>query len=92
MRPVGFGGMMTRGLAAAARGSPAVSFLLAAGAAAALVGGAYFWVVVASFRLPEPGATGCLPDGEGSWAIGMFYGKSPFELRPIELVSSARLA
>ncbi|CAM0954245.1 unnamed protein product [Alopecurus aequalis] len=80
MRPVGM-----RGLAAAARASPAVSFLLAVAAAAALVGGAYFWVVVASFRLPEPGARGCLPDGEGSWAIGMFYGKSPFLLRPIEL-------
>jgi hypothetical protein len=32
------------------RASPAVSFLLAA---AALVGGAYFWLVVASFRLPD---------------------------------------
>jgi hypothetical protein len=81
--------MVTRGLAAAARGSPAVAFLLAAAAAAALVGGAYFWVVVASFRLPEAGAAGCLPDGEGSWAVGMFYGTSPFDLRPIELVSSA---
>lgn len=77
-----------RGLAAAARSSPALSFLLAAAAAAALVGGAYFWVVVASFRLPESGAVGCRPDGEGSWAIGVFYGSSPFDLRPIELVRS----
>ena len=78
-----------RGLAAAARTSPALTFLLAAAAAAALVGGAYFWVVVASFRLPEPGARGCLPDGEGSWAIGMYYGNSPLQLRPIELVSTS---
>lgn len=74
-----------RGLAAAARSSPALSFLLAAAAAAALVGGAYFWVVVASFRLPDSQALGCRPDGEGSWAIGVFYGSSPFDLRPIEL-------
>ncbi|XP_051208218.1 glucosamine inositolphosphorylceramide transferase 1 [Lolium perenne] len=77
MRPVG--GM--RGL----RASPAVSFLLAAAAAAALVGGAYFWLVVASFRLPDAQARGCLPDGEGSWAVGVYYGNTPFDLRPIEL-------
>jgi hypothetical protein len=70
------------------RASPAVSFLLAAAAAAALVGGAYFWLVVASFRLPDAQARGCLPDGEGSWALGMYYGNTPFDLRPIELVSS----
>jgi hypothetical protein len=46
-----------------------------------------FWDVVASFRLPDSGAVGCRPDGEGSWAIGVFYGKSPLELRPVELVS-----
>ena len=90
MRPVGGGmrGEVAR-MAAAARTSPALTFLLAAAAAAALVGGAYFWVVVASFRLPEPGARGCLPDGEGSWAIGMYYGDSPLQLRPIELVSTS---
>lgn len=27
---------------------------------------------------------GCLPDGEGSWSIGVFYGDSPFSLKPIE--------
>jgi hypothetical protein len=72
--------------AAVAR-SPAASFLLAAAAAAAVVGGLYFWVVVSSFRLPDSGAVGCRPDGEGSWSVGMFYGSSPLELRPIELVS-----
>ncbi|KAF6985890.1 hypothetical protein CFC21_003704 [Triticum aestivum] len=79
------GGTGMRGLAAAARSSPALPFLLAAASAAALVGGAYFWVVVASFRLPDSQALGCRPDGEGSWAIGVFYGSSPFHLRPIEL-------
>ncbi|MFS7949114.1 putative exostosin, glycosyl hydrolase, five-bladed beta-propellor domain superfamily [Helianthus anomalus] len=27
---------------------------------------------------------GCEEDGEGSWAIGVFYGDSPFSLKPIE--------
>ncbi|KAL2554609.1 Glycosyltransferase family protein 64 protein C5 [Forsythia ovata] len=27
---------------------------------------------------------GCLEDNEGSWAIGVFYGDSPFTLKPIE--------
>lgn len=31
---------------------------------------------------------GCLSDNEGSWAIGVFYGDSPFNLKPIEDVSS----
>ena len=48
-------------------------------------------MVIASFRLPEPGALGRRPDGEGSWAIGVFYGSSPFHLRPIELVRSLEL-
>ncbi|KAK3011882.1 hypothetical protein RJ639_012908 [Escallonia herrerae] len=29
-------------------------------------------------------ALGCEPDNEGSWSIGVFYGDSPFSLRPIE--------
>lgn len=27
---------------------------------------------------------GCQEDGEGSWSIGVFYGDSPFSLKPIE--------
>ena len=30
---------------------------------------------------------GCQEDGEGSWSIGVFYGDSPFSLKPIEDVS-----
>ncbi|KAG6391512.1 hypothetical protein SASPL_149268 [Salvia splendens] len=29
-------------------------------------------------------ALGCLDDSEGSWALGVFYGDSPFSLGPIE--------
>lgn len=30
---------------------------------------------------------GCKEDSEGSWSIGVFYGHSPFSLKPIEAVS-----
>jgi len=30
---------------------------------------------------------GCHDDNEGSWSIGIFYGHSPFSLKPIEFVS-----
>ena len=30
---------------------------------------------------------GCREDNEGSWSIGVFYGDSPFSLKPIEAVS-----
>lgn len=30
---------------------------------------------------------GCREDNEGSWSIGVFYGDSPFSLKPIESVS-----
>jgi len=30
---------------------------------------------------------GCQEDNEGSWSIGVFYGDSPFSLKPIEAVS-----
>lgn len=31
---------------------------------------------------------GCHEDSEGSWSIGVFYGDSPFSLKPIESVST----
>lgn len=33
-------------------------------------------------------ALGCEEDNEGSWAIGIYYGDSPFSLKPIEAVGS----
>ncbi|KAJ0525373.1 putative hexosyltransferase [Helianthus annuus] len=35
----------------------------------------------------ESGSVGCQPDSEGSWAIGVFYGDSPFSLKPIEAMN-----
>lgn len=33
-------------------------------------------------------ALGCEEDNEGSWAVGIYYGDSPFSLKPIEAVGS----
>ncbi|KQK13756.1 glycosyltransferase family protein 64 protein C5 isoform X2 [Brachypodium distachyon] len=36
-------------------------------------------------RFPHrPATSGCRPDGEGSWSIGVYLGDSPFSLKPIE--------
>ncbi|KAK4435888.1 Glucosamine inositolphosphorylceramide transferase 1 [Sesamum alatum] len=32
-------------------------------------------------------ALGCQEDNEGSWAVGVFYGDSPFSLKPIEAMN-----
>lgn len=88
MRPTGSSSASM--MRAAIAWSPAALFLLVATATAAVVGGLYFRVVVASFRLPDSSAVGCRPDGEGSWAVGVFYGSSPLQLRPIELGSAWR--
>ncbi|KAJ4787408.1 Glycosyltransferase family protein 64 protein C5 [Rhynchospora pubera] len=61
------------------------SFLLGSLIVSLLVGSAYYWIIVASFLKPDPGFVGCRPDSEGSWSIGIYYGKSPLSLSPIEL-------
>lgn len=35
-------------------------------------------------------SVGCEEDSEGSWSIGVFYGDSPFSLKPIETVSDLK--
>ncbi|KAJ0046206.1 hypothetical protein Pint_05925 [Pistacia integerrima] len=53
------------------------------------VGLLYGWLVVkkpyANTGMVQP--FGCREDSEGSWAIGVFYGHSPFSLKPIETVN-----
>ncbi|CAL9169787.1 unnamed protein product, partial [Musa hybrid cultivar] len=48
----------------------------------------FAWLTVSPFPKPLPlspsSASGCRPDGEGSWSVGLFYGDSPFSLKPIE--------
>ncbi|XP_072968911.1 glucosamine inositolphosphorylceramide transferase 1-like isoform X1 [Typha angustifolia] len=68
-----------------ARSPSFLSFLLGSLVVSSLVGLAYFWVVVSAFRHSDSPIFGCRPDSEGSWSIGIYYGKSPFSLSPIEL-------
>lgn len=57
----------------------------------ALVSATYAWLAFP----PHLGRTdhvsssslGCIEYNEGSWSIGVFYGDSPFSLKPIESVS-----
>lgn len=35
---------------------------------------------------PSTSLLGCQEDNEGSWSVGVFYGDSPFSLKPIEAV------
>ncbi|KAG6492635.1 hypothetical protein ZIOFF_047600 [Zingiber officinale] len=64
-----------------------VAFLLDSITASGLVAVVFYWFVIsASRRTPDPALVRCHPDSEGSWSIGVFYGKSPFSLSPIELV------
>ncbi|ONK64651.1 uncharacterized protein A4U43_C07F28400 [Asparagus officinalis] len=47
----------------------------------------FSWIAFSRFERPVASPTaklGCRPDGEGSWAIGVFYGDSPFSLKPVE--------
>lgn len=44
------------------------------------------YVLIANVRTGIA-AFGCQDDTEGSWALGIFYGDSPFSLKPIEDVS-----
>ncbi|PKA57279.1 alpha-1,4-N-acetylglucosaminyltransferase EXTL3 [Apostasia shenzhenica] len=75
----------SRPLGALARPSAPVFFLLGSLLASCVVGIVFFRLWVSSFLTADPVAAGCFPDGEGSWSIGIFYGKSPFSLAPIEL-------
>ncbi|KAJ9709522.1 hypothetical protein PVL29_001143 [Vitis rotundifolia] len=47
----------------------------------------YAWLFVNPHAPLELASLGCRPDSERSWAIGVFYGDSPFYLRPIEAMN-----
>ncbi|KAK9282696.1 hypothetical protein L1049_010916 [Liquidambar formosana] len=44
----------------------------------------YAWLVFTPFVHQGLSSLGCQEDNEGSWSIGVFYGDSPFSLKPIE--------
>ncbi|XP_042018054.1 glucosamine inositolphosphorylceramide transferase 1-like [Salvia splendens] len=49
------------------------------------IGGLYArFMVAANVRAGVTAPHGCEEDNEGSWAIGVYYGDSPFSLKPIE--------
>jgi hypothetical protein len=57
-----------------------------------LVGMLFAWLAFSPYkRILSEGVIGCQPDDEGSWSIGVYRGKSPFELQPIETVSTISL-
>ncbi|KAG6503178.1 hypothetical protein ZIOFF_035489 [Zingiber officinale] len=99
MRSRGFWGSMssriglTQGWSFLGRSPFPVAFLLGSITAFGLVAVVFYWLVIsASRRTLDPTLVGCRPDSEGSWSIGVFYGKSPFSLSPMELVrKEARL-
>ncbi|CAL1374127.1 unnamed protein product [Linum trigynum] len=53
-----------------------------------LIGVIYGWLLFNKPYVPNGvvglNSFGCLEDGEGSWSVGVFYGDSPFSLKPIE--------
>ncbi|XP_031488806.1 glucosamine inositolphosphorylceramide transferase 1-like isoform X1 [Nymphaea colorata] len=48
-------------------------------------GSLFAWLTISPFARPGTGLVGCREDSEGSWSIGVFQGKTPFSLRPIEM-------
>lgn len=65
-----------------------VGFFVVYGFIAAL----YAWVVLRPFSSAAYARSGlpwlgCQQDNEGSWAIGVYYGDSPFSLKPIETLN-----
>ncbi|KVI05051.1 glycosyltransferase family protein 64 protein C5-like isoform X1 [Cynara cardunculus var. scolymus] len=56
-----------------------VSFLLCSS-----VGVFYIFYLFNNPNLDYNNSLGCQEDNEGSWGIGVFYGDSPFSLKPIE--------
>ncbi|RAL43656.1 hypothetical protein DM860_017512 [Cuscuta australis] len=72
--------------------SSPTAFFLAAFVLLGSIAGLYSrFVVMPKARVST---MGCREDNEGSWAVGVFYGDSPFSLRPIEdmNISSAKAA
>lgn len=51
------------------------------------IGSLYAWFMLAANVRTGITALGCQDDNEGSWAIGIYYGDSPFSLKPIEAMN-----
>ncbi|XP_052199425.1 glucosamine inositolphosphorylceramide transferase 1-like [Diospyros lotus] len=64
--------------------SSAFGFFLAAFLVLGSVVSFYAWLIFPPHVRPTLSPLGCQDDGEGSWSIGVFFGDSPFSLKPIE--------
>ncbi|GAB2250513.1 hypothetical protein Droror1_Dr00016763 [Drosera rotundifolia] len=71
--------------------SPAFFFFIGSFLLLGCVATFYAWLVFSPFTRPMMAAamaatmaSGCREDNEGSWSVGVFFGDSPFDLRPIE--------
>ncbi|KAJ0234823.1 Glucosamine inositolphosphorylceramide transferase 1 [Hirschfeldia incana] len=58
----------------------------------ALVAATYAWLafpphIGRTDHVSSSSSLGCREDNEGSWSIGLFYGDSPFTLKPIETMN-----
>lgn len=64
-----------------------LAFFIGSALLLAAVSTLYAWIFISPFGRPNDELqVGCRPDGEGSWSIGVFYGDSPFSLKPLESV------
>ncbi|TXG49389.1 hypothetical protein EZV62_025264 [Acer yangbiense] len=53
-----------------------------------LIGWFYGWLLfMKPYVSTQKPSIGCREDSEGSWSIGIFYGDSPFSLKPIEIMN-----
>ncbi|KAF8397794.1 hypothetical protein HHK36_016717 [Tetracentron sinense] len=59
-------------------------FFLASFAVFGSVATLYAWLAFSPYDRPVLSSLACQEDNEGSWSIGVFYGDSPFSLKPIE--------
>lgn len=62
-------------------------FLIVWGIVLVTVSSIYAWLFFTPDVHKGLAFNGCQVDNEGSWSIGVFYGASPFALKPIESVS-----
>ncbi|XP_052184752.1 glucosamine inositolphosphorylceramide transferase 1-like [Diospyros lotus] len=64
-----------------------LAFFLLSFALLGLIAFVYAWLIIAPHAHKSLSPLGCQEDDEGSWSIGVFYGDSPFSLKPIETVN-----
>ncbi|KAL8233686.1 hypothetical protein R6Q59_019786 [Mikania micrantha] len=69
--------------------SSTISFLFVSFMVFSSMGFLYTYIVFKNPNMNFSGgnSVGCREDSEGSWAIGVFYGDSPFSLKPIEFMN-----